>query len=259
MMRVISLVPSITETLIESGVNVVGRTRFCIHPAEKVKHVPRVGGTKGVDWERCRSLSPDLVIFDREENLKEMADECPFPWFATHINSIDAAGSEFLKLSEVLASEALRQHALEWSRVASQADLKEIDWQQVPGQLRKLAGADPLSEGSGPQSFSRIEYVIWKSPWMAVGADTFIFSVLKKLGFADFLPDHTSQYPTLNEMDMTRTDTFYLFSSEPYRFLRYQTELEEAGVAGAIVDGELFSWFGVRSLRGIQSILPATK
>ena len=65
-MRVICLVPSLTETLIECGVNVVGRTRFCIHPKDRVEQIAKVGGTKGVNWERCAQLEPDLVVFDRE-------------------------------------------------------------------------------------------------------------------------------------------------------------------------------------------------
>lgn len=254
-MRVICLVPSITETLIECGIKVVGRTRFCIHPATIVQDVPRVGGTKGVDWQRCRDLLPDMVIFDREENLKEMADECPFPWIATHINSIESAAIEFAKLGDVLNSPQLLQHATDWTAIAAQPNNQDVDWQQVPGQLQQLMRVKTTSENSTQQSFSRIEYIIWRAPWMAVGTDTFIRSMLTKLGFADYLPNHSSSYPTLTDAEMTRSDTFYLFSSEPYRFLRYQEQLEDAGYVGAIVDGELYSWFGIRSLRGLQSIL----
>ena len=69
-MRVICLVPSLTETLLECGVDVVGRTRFCIHPASRVAEITRVGGTKGVDWDRCATLNPDIVIFDREKTSR---------------------------------------------------------------------------------------------------------------------------------------------------------------------------------------------
>ena len=72
-MRVVSLVPSLTETLLECGVEVVGRTRFCIHPADKVADIPAVGGTKEVNWQRCLALEPDLVVMDKEENTLEMA------------------------------------------------------------------------------------------------------------------------------------------------------------------------------------------
>jgi hypothetical protein len=246
-MRVISLVPSITETLIECGVEVVGRTRFCIHPAAQVEQIVKVGGTKGVDWERCKALNPDIVVFDREENLKQMAEECPFPWTATHINSLHTAGAEFKKLGAALESSKLQQHAADWSSVADRPNLASPDWNQVPGQIDALHNRRA--------DYARVEYIIWRSPWMAVSAQTFIGSVLQKLGFAPCMSEHTERYPTLSSDDMARDDTFYLFSSEPYRFHRYREQLEAEGFNGAIVDGELYSWFGIRSLRGLQFYL----
>jgi hypothetical protein len=198
-----------------------------------------------------------MVIFDREENLQKMAEECPFPWFATHINSIESAASEYARLAEALDSPLLRQHAAEWACVAERPALDNVNWQQVPGQLKQLSPSQRAGQVSAA-GYSRIEYIIWRSPWIAIGRETFISSVLKKLGFAAYVPDHDAPYPTLDEADMNRDDTFYLFSSEPYRFLRYQEQLEADGFAGAIVDGELYSWFGIRSLRGLQSLLPET-
>ncbi|WP_428610259.1 helical backbone metal receptor, partial [Sedimenticola sp.] len=76
-MRVVSLIPSITESLIDCHVNLVGRSRFCIHPVPQVGHIPVVGGTKQVDWQAMACLAPDLVVLDREENTREMAESCP--------------------------------------------------------------------------------------------------------------------------------------------------------------------------------------
>src|ERR1022692_4596445 len=92
--RVISMVPSWTETLIESGVNVVGRTRFCIHPKDQVKSIQAVGGTKDIDWDKVNGLKPNLVILDQEENPKSMADQCPFPILATHVTQISDVGRD---------------------------------------------------------------------------------------------------------------------------------------------------------------------
>ena len=89
-MRIVSMVPSWTETLLKAGVNVVGRTRYCIHPPKLITNIPIVGGTKDVSWDLVEDLKPDLVLLDQEENPLEMAEECPVPYFATHVNSIES-------------------------------------------------------------------------------------------------------------------------------------------------------------------------
>lgn len=246
MPRVICLVPSLTETLIECGVDVVGRTRFCIHPKQKVKDIAVVGGTKGVDWQKCQELKPDLVVFDREENLKTMADECPYPWFATHITSIDSVAGEFERLASQLNSELLAEHAEQWQKLQVMPAKQEVDWKNVPGQLQSLLNVS---------NYKKVEYIIWRDPWMAIGQQTFINSVLQKLGFGEYLTNHPKSYPELSEQQMREDETFYLFSSEPYRFLRYHQKLLDEHHHGAIVDGELFSWFGIRSYRMMMEIL----
>ena len=245
-MRVVSLVPSLTETLIECGVDVVGRTRFCVHPADKVAEITRVGGTKGVNWQRLKELDPDWVIFDKEENLQEMAAQCPFPWAATHVKSIRDCAIEFNKLGDILQSESLAELAQEWAQLSATPTPAGGSISGLPGLL------EPLH--SHAQAYSRIEYIIWRDPWMAVSANTFIGSVLTHLGFGPKLANHAQPYPVLSEADMQREDTFYLFSSEPYRFLRYHQQLLNEGFHGAIVDGELYSWFGIRSLRALQKL-----
>ncbi len=238
--------PSLTETLVECGVNVVGRTRFCIHPRERVAHIQRVGGTKGVDWDKCRELKPDLVVFDREENIKEMAESCPFPWLATHMKSVADLAPELARLAEATESSELAKHADDWQQLSNSKSLQQPRFSALPGLLQPL-------HHSG--SFERIEYIIWRDPWMAVGPTTFIGSMLAQLGFADLLAMHNENYPVLDEREMQRHDTFYLFSSEPYRFLRYHDELLEQGFNGAIVDGEVYSWFGIRSYRALNHYL----
>ena len=87
-LRVISMVPSWTETLLYAGIQVVGRTRYCIHPADKVAQIPIVGGTKDIKWDLVQDLQADLVLLDREENPLEMAESSPIPFLATHVSSL---------------------------------------------------------------------------------------------------------------------------------------------------------------------------
>ncbi len=107
--------------------------------------------------------------------------------------------------------------------------------------------------GAKPDSLVRIEYVIWRNPWMVIGPGTFIGSMLAKVGVGVMIPPHEQPYPEINEADMRRRDTFYLFSSEPFPFARYLEELIGMGISGAVVDGEFYSWFGSRSYRMLKT------
>jgi len=245
-LKVVSLVPSLTETLLACGVEVVGRTRYCIHPTEAVSEIQIVGGTKSVHWQRIAELEPDLVIMDREENTREMADECQHSWHATHITSIETAASELQTLAEVVSSENLARLASDWQSIAEAEPQPFSSFAAIPGIEQVI--------GDTSQSFSRLEYMIWREPWMAVGPDTFIASVLKKVGLAEFLIAHPDPYPELQTI-LPEPDTFYLFSTEPYPFARHVEELESQGFTGALVDGEFFSWFGIRSYQKLKDHL----
>ena len=119
-MRVVSMVPSWTETLIEAGVDVVGRTRFCIHPSDKVKSIPVVGGTKDINWEKLKSIEFDLLLLDKEENPKEMAIEAQCAFVATHIKCCDDVISELRSLSVILKNQSLNSFAERWKKVIQQ-------------------------------------------------------------------------------------------------------------------------------------------
>lgn len=246
-MRVVSLVPSLTETLVDCGVNVVGRTRFCIHPADKVGDIAVVGGTKEVNWAKVEKLKPDLVVLDREENTKQTADQCPYDWVATHVTSVDNVGDELLKLAVKLSSSKLEIMAMNWQVLARKGDKSFSGWHSIPGLQNRLHNQH--------RNYARIEYIIWRNPWMAVSQSTFIASVLKKLGYADYLSHHESAYPVLDDVKMSDKNTFFLFSSEPYPFDRQLAYLREQGFNGVTVDGELYSWFGIRSYRYLSELL----
>jgi len=248
-MRVISLVPSLTETLVECRVEVVGRTRFCAHPAERVAAIPVVGGTKEVDWAACAALDPDLIVMDREENTREMAAACPLPWTAVHITAVESVGPELRGLAGKVSSATLASHADDWSRLGRRGPRPFPGWDQIPDALGYLRGA------GGRRGFSRLEYVIWRKPWMVIGPGTFISSMLRRVGFGEFLPRQESRYQEVPEAAMRREDTFYLFSSEPFPFAEKDGLLSGLGVAGAIVDGESYSWYGLRSYRFLERAL----
>lgn len=231
------MVPSWTETLLEAGVEVVGRTRFCIHPPSRV---PRVGGTK--DWKlpRLLSLKADLLVLDREENPLFMSMDSGLPIWASHVRSLSDVAMALWDLSLKLDCRVMCDWARRWEAVVA---------------APPCAGFPGIVEwGRRPSSEVRsVVYVIWRDPWMAVGPETFIGSVLAKTGYPVF--GFGEKYPVVDFADFDRESTLLLFSSEPYPFLRKREGLAELGFPYAFVDGESFSWFGVRALRFLESVL----
>jgi iron complex transport system substrate-binding protein len=254
-MRIVSLIPSITELLVESGVDVVGRTRFCIHPQSAVNDIPAVAGTKDINWQKVAEVRPDLIIFDQEENTKDMAESCPFAYHVLHIQSIDDVAEALSSLAQVIDPEQqlpkLYQSISDWKAVASAPNIK---WRfdRIPDLIEHV-GLD--SNDLDWSNIKRIDYLIWKNPWMAIGPNTFIFSVLERLGLKDYLIRRDEKYPALDQPLDTKGETFYLFSSEPFPFQRYKKQLEKAQLIGAIIDGESYSWYGNRSLAFLQKQL----
>ena len=242
-MRVVSLVPSWTETLIKAGADVVGRTRYCIHPKEKVKDIAIVGGTKKVDWEKIEALKPDVILLDKEENTKNMAVEGHWHLLVTHVTSVKDVGAEMKKISEVLQNKKIKEIADRWSQVKGQR-VEALD--KTPGVLKWLK--KPSSE------CKKVAYVIWKDPWMCVGDNTFIHSVFELIGLNSYWLDIDGKYPKV-DLENLEEETLLLFSSEPYPFEKKQEGLLELGQPAAIVDGESFSWYGLRRLRFLEGLL----
>lgn len=243
-MRVVSLVPSWTETLLEAGVEVVGRTRFCVHPAGRVANIPAVGGTKKVDWELVKKLKPDYVLMDCEENTRDMAERCPFPLLVTHVQKVEDVGRELETLAGELNSLKLMALSARW-RGVGKFDYSG-DLSLLPGVLRWLR---PVQEPP-----RKILYLIWKKPWMAAGPGTFIASMMGRLGLAPLQAEFAEKYPKIDLADFSPHETLLLFSSEPYPFENDQEELKKMEFSSAVVDGECYSWFGLRSLRFLESL-----
>jgi len=247
--RVVSMVPSWTETLLECGCEVVGRTRFCIHP-EHVRDIPIVGGTKSIDWDKVEALHADLLLLDREENTRSMSVESPIEVFATHVTSVDDLAGELERLSIRLAQPELRELAGRWAQVAARPDGTLASWQDLPGVIEWLR--PPLDPSIGP-----FAYLIWRDPWMAIGPGTFIASMLAAVGLppAQMFPrgagEDDQKYPVTDPAVLPGS-TVLLASSEPYPFHRKREALLALGRPVAIVDGESFSWFGLRSLSFLE-------
>ena len=255
------MVPSWTETLLYSGADVVGRTRFCIHPAERVREIEVVGGTKNIDWRKVEALKGDLLILDREENPREMSEQSPIPVLSTHVTSLNSVAGEIEKIARALASGGAA--GASGKLVAMAGEWREIERKPAIelGQWSELSGVGEwLKSPTIPPSSAEVVYVIWKDPWMAASRDTFIASGLEKLGIAQkqlFKGVDNSKYPEFNPGQLG-ADTVYLFSSEPYPFHKKKSDLKDliaAANGAAVIDGEALSWFGLRSLRFLSRSL----
>lgn len=250
--KVISFVPSWTETLIEAGVDVVGRTRYCIHPAHKAVFLPVVGGTKKIMIENCKALNPDFISFDREENNLEMTqlcDEYGLKWIATHVVDLRSCGESLLLLSRKLNNKQLA----DWGQAYLDFSALNLSYQQ-----RKKLYRSMLLESSNDQFLNldfvhnqTVKYLIWRKPLMMVSRDTFIGSMLAHIGLN--VEVQNKRYPQLEENSLL--NSFCLFSSEPYPFEKDYRSFMDEGVRGVLVDGEKLSWYGIRALRFLESAL----
>jgi ABC-type Fe3+-hydroxamate transport system substrate-binding protein len=225
--RIVSLVPSQTELLYALGLSeeVVGITKFCVHPASWFRTKQRVGGTKTVNIEAVRALQPDLVIANKEENVKEQI-------------------------------EALEKTAPVWI-----SDIETLeDAVEMIGSLGKLVGRSKEAHKivsdiqSRFQQFNvtatvRTAYLIWMDPLMAAGRDTFIQDIMQKMGFENIFADQ-SRYPVVTaEQIMAKGCKLLLLSSEPFPFKDKHAQMLQPlfpGVKIELVDGEMFSWYGSR-------------
>lgn len=228
-MRIVSLVPSITETLFDFGLTadeVVGRTKFCIHPANSVKNVAIIGGTKNLNIEKIKSLNPDLIIANKEENEKLQVEELmtDFKVWVTDVSTIEDNHQFISDLGTLLNKKELAQSLNE--RIAHIFTIKK----------------NPL-----PQ---KVAYLIWKNPYMTVGNDTFINEVLENIGGENLFKDR-KRYPEVTVEELKNADQVFL-SSEPFPFQQkhideLQKELPDKQMI--LVDGEAFSWFGTHLLQ----------
>lgn len=223
-MRVISLVPSITETLFDLGLaadEIVGRTKFCIHPKDLISKVEIIGGTKNLNLDKIKSLKPDLIIANKEENVKKQVEELmkDFEVLVTDIETLEDNDDLIEELGQIFGTEEKAQFF--------NHQITEIF--ELPKPERQL----------------KVAYLIWKNPYMTVGGDTFISTILEELGFENLFKDQ-KRYPEVQLEDLKKADLIFL-SSEPFPFQeKHINEIREVCVNQKImiVDGEAFSWYG---------------
>ncbi|WP_286757297.1 helical backbone metal receptor [Roseivirga sp. UBA838] len=229
--RIVSLVPSQTELLHDLGLNkeVVGITKFCIHPAHWRKEKVIVGGTKQVHFNRIEELSPDLIIGNKEENEEGFINELAtrYPVWMSDIASLNEALDMMEAIGQLIGRE-------------KEAEALVVD---------VLSAFAPLQEQSLKKR--RAVYLIWKDPYMAAGKNTFVDEMLSMAGFENLVKE--TRYPELRLEDIKVLDPeVILLSSEPYPFQeKHMSEIrnELPGVEMRLVDGEMFSWYGSRLLK----------
>lgn len=224
--RIVSLVPSQTELLVDLDLEseLVGITKFCVHPDRTYRSKTRIGGTKNVDLDKVRELKPDLIIANKEENeriqIETLADE--YPVWISDVHDLDSALDMTDKISAVT------------NRVEEgQALLKKIK--------SSFENLNPAANSK------RTLYLIWKDPFMSVGSDTFIHDMISRCGLENVIANH-ERYPEVMVEEIDQPE-LVLLSSEPYPFKQehindLQMLWPEAEFA--LVDGEYFSWYGSR-------------
>lgn len=231
--RIISLVPSQTELLYHLGLDeqIVGQTKFCLHPANKHKTKPIVGGTKNINLELIASLKPDLIIGNKEENDQKQIEYLMqhYTVWISDIYNLNDACNMISSLGEItntigLAEQTVYQIKLEFE------------------QLKKY-----IPNFETPQ---KCAYFIWKDPYMVAGNNTFIDFILKYLNFENVFSNHNERYPSVEKSDLIEKNPEIIFlSSEPYPFQeKHLNEINNIlpNCKVLLVDGEMFSWYGSR-------------
>jgi ABC-type Fe3+-hydroxamate transport system substrate-binding protein len=229
--RIVSIVPSQTELLSDLGLDeqVVGITKFCVHPDEWFRTKTRVGGTKQLNIEKIKELEPDLILANKEENQKEQVEELSkhFPVWVSDIHSLGDALQMINDVGEITGrkNEAILIH-------------------------RKVS--ENFTVLSTPSRCFPTCYLIWREPYMTVGGDSFISEMMMRGGFDNIFKKET-RYPVITIDQIKNAQCkFLLLSSEPYPFKeKHIAELQDhlPGTRIILVDGEMFSWYGSRLIK----------
>ncbi|MEU3725788.1 helical backbone metal receptor [Streptomyces sp. NPDC031705] len=235
-MRVVSLVPSLTEAVAVSAPGVLaGVTDWCTHPAGLGDAV-RIGGTKNPDVRAVVELRPDLVIANEEENR------------APDLAALRAAGVEVL----VTEIRSLPQALSELDRVLVGAlGLKRPPWLDRAEQA--WAAVEPLG--------SLTAFVpVWRRPWMVLGRDTFAGDLLARLGVRNVYAEHPERYPRVPQAELAASGCdLVVLPDEPYRFTAADGPEAFPGLPAALVSGRHLTWYGPSLARAPQVLAAAVE
>ena len=227
--KIISLVPSQTELLFDLGLEqeIIGITKFCIHPRERFKKSNKIGGTKTLDLQKIRDLKPDLIIGNKEENDRKQIENLmqDHPVWMSDIETLPDAIKMITQIGELTN----RQDKANQIAVKINEQFSILNRKDKP---------------------VRVAYFIWKDPFMVAGKQTFIDDILSRSGYENVINEN--RYPEININRLVELDPECIFlSSEPYPFKdehvrEFQRTFPDARVS--VVDGEMFSWYGSRLL-----------
>ena len=239
--RIVSLVPSLTELVCDLGLaqQLVGRTRYCVHPAATLADIPIIGGTKDLDLAQLRALAPSHLLVNIDENKREQVAEAAE--FIPHVIVTHPLKPEDnLALFELVGGL--------FDRVAEAAALAT----RYAGQLARLREQRRMLP---PE---RVLYLIWRKPWMTVSRDTYIAAHLAEVGWQTLPAQDPQRYPLVAAgAEWLREIERVLLPSEPFPFgaahLAEVTRLTGVPAASIhLVDGEMVSWYGSRALAGLD-------
>jgi ABC-type Fe3+-hydroxamate transport system substrate-binding protein len=227
--KIVSIVPSQTELLYDLGLDeeVIGITKFCVHPEKWFRTKTRIGGTKNIDIDKIFSLKPDFVIANKEENVKEQIEALQ-EFTQVYISDIKNLADALNMISEVgtLTGKESKSHTL---------------IEEIKKRFSKLNTIYKIPAA----------YLIWRNPFMVAGGNTFISEMMGYCGFTNLF-ENEPRYPEINIERLKATDcNAILLSSEPFPFKqKLIDELQPLlpGIKIILVDGEMFSWYGSRLL-----------
>ncbi|WP_417589743.1 helical backbone metal receptor [Owenweeksia hongkongensis] len=231
-LRIISTVPSQTELLYDLGLEaqVVGITAYCVHPSHWLKEKTVIGGTKNLKLDLIRELKPDLVIGNKEENIKEQIEalESEFPVWLSDIVTVDDALDMISEIGKITETEALANS------------------------INAAISEERLKLKSISQNRS-VVYFIWNEPMMVAGSDTFINKMLEEVGLTNAFAHRDERYPQITDDDLIEAKPdLIILSSEPYSFTTKHLHSFGEKFANAkvkLMDGEIFSWYGSRMVK----------
>ena len=233
--RIISLVPSQTELLVDLGLrnSIVGITKFCVHPHDLRSEKMIVGGTKKVNYNKIKSLQPEIIICNKEENTEEMVLQLEkiAPVWVSDIKTIPDSLVMIAALGDIFK---VKEKAL---YISSKI---KIELKKLHDKVEKLP-------------YKKVIYLIWKNPYMAAGKNTFINSLLELNKFENIIAEEKSRYPEIDPKEFEKAE-FILLSTEPYPFCEEDVlQLKkEFKCEIRLVDGAFFSWYGSRLIEAFS-------
>ena len=236
-LKIISLVPSLTELLVTLGLeeNIVGVTKFCVHPNNLKKDKVVVGGTKNIHLEKIKALQPDIILCNKEENTKEIVENCSLI-ATTHV-------SDICTIADILA--LIAYYGTLFSCEEKASNLTKALQDKIKDFKHFIKDKPKL----------KVVYFIWKNPWMVAANHTFINHLLELTKLENCYKNE-NRYPeiSLDDLKTKKIDAVFL-SSEPYPFKGKNTiDFKEVAINAKVilVNGEYFSWYGSRLLKAFD-------